>query len=231
MASRAYCASCGREVWLGRNGGCQFGHPVSDLSNAREARPGSNAAPVAGVTAAASTAAVAAPPALDAGGFAAGVPSATDRDPLTSPEDDFFLGRDLSWMDTDCVGRRVVARLLDQVTVVLLILPLDLGLLAVVGDSGAFQLMANLIGFGVIAGYFVVAEALTGRTLWKKVLGLEVRTEEGKRPSILQTLLRQVLMMVDSMFFAMVGIITMSKTGKNQRIGDLLAKTVVVRTG
>lgn len=68
MARKGFCASCGREVWLGRDGGCQFGHPASQMSGVREADPRSAqaAAPAVRTTAPpsqpAAPAAQAAPP-------------------------------------------------------------------------------------------------------------------------------------------------------------------------
>ena len=88
---------------------------------------------------------------------------------------------------------------------------------------------------GIAAAIFVypmVFETLwRGRTPGKAALGLRVYTEEGAPVGWLQSFIRSVLQLVD--FFIPPGglcaVLTALFTRKSQRLGDLVAGTVVVR--
>ena len=81
--------------------------------------------------------------------------------------------------------------------------------------------------------YGTVAEALFGRTLGKKLLGLEVRTEAGLAISWWQALVRNGLRLIDelppSLYLVGLGLILVGP--KPQRLGDRLAHTLVVVAG
>ena len=62
-------------------------------------------------------------------------------------------------------------------------------------------------------------------------LGLRiVREEDGGVPTLGQTTIRWLLLIVDGIFFGLVGIILISNSARHQRLGDSVAKTLVVRT-
>lgn len=79
--------------------------------------------------------------------------------------------------------------------------------------------------------YFWLTQALWGRTLGMRLFGLRVVTSHGGRPGLLATLLRTLLMAVDwlPMLFVL-GALVIWVTPRNQRLGDLVARTVVVRS-
>jgi uncharacterized RDD family membrane protein YckC len=74
-------------------------------------------------------------------------------------------------------------------------------------------------------------EALTGRTLGKALLGLRVvRAADGGHPSAPALAARTLLRIVDGLpFFYALGVLVMLVTPGRQRIGDLAARTIVVR--
>jgi uncharacterized RDD family membrane protein YckC len=135
------------------------------------------------------------------------------------------------------LGSRILAYLLDMVIVTLGIL---VGLLAValigqasdvvVPDWVALTMVLVLLP-GWWLGYFIAFETLwRGRTPGKAALGLRVVTREGAPVRFRHAAIRALLGIVDFLimggFFAVVFILL---TRDNQRLGDLVAGTLVLR--
>ncbi len=80
--------------------------------------------------------------------------------------------------------------------------------------------------------YDLVSELLlNGQSLGKKVMGIKVISLSGEPPSFSQYLNRWVFRLVDFTFSSqMVGFILVAATEKKQRLGDLIAGTVLVKT-
>jgi uncharacterized RDD family membrane protein YckC len=73
--------------------------------------------------------------------------------------------------------------------------------------------------------YFPVIEGMTGQTLGKKLMGIRVVTLAGGQITFGTALVRHIFDIIDVSFA--VGILVMKSSDKRQRIGDLIAKTVV----
>lgn len=88
-----------------------------------------------------------------------------------------------------------------------------------------------LISFGLWFGYGVVLEWLwRGQTLGKRLLRLAVIDEHGLRLTFSQVLIRNLLRVVDSLpAMYLVGGLVCVLTRRSQRLGDLVATTVVIR--
>jgi uncharacterized RDD family membrane protein YckC len=78
----------------------------------------------------------------------------------------------------------------------------------------------------VIPGYFVIAEYLTGQTLGKSLLGIQVVRESGARISLGQSFVRQLPLIGE---FFLLDVLFALFTEKNQRAFELITKTRVVR--
>lgn len=79
--------------------------------------------------------------------------------------------------------------------------------------------------------YFVVCEGRWGTTPGKRLLGLRVVTTEGRPIGFSEAALRNVLRAADLLPIGyLVGVTTMACTRRFQRLGDLLAGTMVVVT-
>lgn len=126
------------------------------------------------------------------------------------------------------VGSRILAQLLDLMIifafdyVVLNITVIFVGIF----DSILAQVIA---GFVVIAGlflYFILFEGLwNGQTLGKKAVGIRVRMADGLPITMGAALGRNLLRPAD--MFYLVGVLAMFCTPRSQRIGDLVANTMV----
>lgn len=141
---------------------------------------------------------------------------------------------------TDVVGTRVGQYLLDGLltavpTIVLLLVvggivaaSTDPDTIVAVAVGG--YLVAILVGLA--AGFVVHAywpSAHQGQTPGMAWLKLRiVREEDGGVPSLGQCVVRWLLLVVDA-FAGIVGLIVMSTAARHQRVGDMAARTLVVR--
>jgi uncharacterized RDD family membrane protein YckC len=108
----------------------------------------------------------------------------------------------------------------------------DLGDRLLAGDPTVWPdaTIVHLIGVGAIVVYASIAEGLFGRTLGKHLMGIEVRSAQGGAPvAWWQAVVRNALRVVDEFPAAyLVGLISILIGPKPQRIGDRLARTMVV---
>jgi uncharacterized RDD family membrane protein YckC len=82
-------------------------------------------------------------------------------------------------------------------------------------------------------GYFTLFEAFwNGQTPGKKIARIRVIQRSGRPIGILESMARNFIRMVDQIptFYA-VGIVAVFVTRQNQRLGDMVAGTIVVRDG
>ena len=83
-----------------------------------------------------------------------------------------------------------------------------------------------------LVAYFVVFEALWGRTLGKLITGTIVIDRNGRAPGFAKALVRTVLRLIEVNLLLIGGLpagIALLVTKRHQRLGDLLAGTYVVR--
>jgi uncharacterized RDD family membrane protein YckC len=90
------------------------------------------------------------------------------------------------------------------------------------------MLLGGLAYFLGILLYFSLFEGLLGKTPGKWLTRIEVRKEDGSPCTLGPGFLRNVLRIVDAMFYYMVGAVAIGATLKWQRLGDLASGTVVV---
>lgn len=92
-----------------------------------------------------------------------------------------------------------------------------------------------IVVFALFSGYFVFFEWLwSGQTPGKRLLKLRVIREDGRPITLWEALARNLLRIFDAVpgFFLpvySVGLITIFASGRDQRVGDMFAGTVVVR--
>jgi uncharacterized RDD family membrane protein YckC len=84
-----------------------------------------------------------------------------------------------------------------------------------------------LLALGV--GYYVLCEAATGATLGKRIVGIHVVGEDGDHLTFEASLVRNLVRLVDCLFFYLVGGIFALTSPHGQRLGDRAAHTLVVR--
>jgi uncharacterized RDD family membrane protein YckC len=118
-------------------------------------------------------------------------------------------------------------------------------LIAAAGEGSVSGAIEDTVGLGVGLllvllfvvqwVYFVVLEGIWGTTPGKRALGLRVVTTTGRPIDFRAAALRNILRAADSMPLAylaglvsVVGLVTMALTKRFQRLGDLVAGTMVI---
>jgi len=133
----------------------------------------------------------------------------------------------------DATGRRIVAALIDFMPLIGLFVLMAAAFGDVTSGDGGFGVGLSggpFILYAVLSlAYYVVLEALTGRTLGKMIMGLEVVRLDGEPYGLTACLIRNVLRIIDGLpVLYLVGLISVAVTSKKQRLGDLAAGTLVV---
>jgi uncharacterized RDD family membrane protein YckC len=128
------------------------------------------------------------------------------------------------------LGSRFIARLLDTVIQLVLIITLAMGT-GLASPPGYVRASVVVLIFFVIFAYDVPFELLNGgRTIGKMTAGIRVVSVGGEPVSFLGSAIRNILRIVDFLpVFYAVGSIALVATSRDQRLGDLAAGTVVVR--
>jgi uncharacterized RDD family membrane protein YckC len=96
-----------------------------------------------------------------------------------------------------------------------------------------FSIALSLVAYFIISiGYGIVLEwYLNGQTMGKRILRLRVMDVQGMRLSFSQVVIRNLLRFVDTLpIFYLVGGMTCLMSKHIQRLGDIAANTIVVRT-
>jgi uncharacterized RDD family membrane protein YckC len=95
------------------------------------------------------------------------------------------------------------------------------------GDGFVVNGFPAFILFLISLFLWPVSESFSGQTIGKRLVGLKVVDESHKEIKTRQAFIRFIFGYIDLCFF-LVGLIVASTNNKKQRIGDLVAKTVVI---
>ena len=87
------------------------------------------------------------------------------------------------------------------------------------------------ITYGLIFVYYTLLEALTAASVGKLVFRLRVTMDDGTRPAVAAVVVRNLIRLPEVLFWYIPSGISCLANAKNKRLGDLAAKTVVVRRG
>jgi uncharacterized RDD family membrane protein YckC len=131
-------------------------------------------------------------------------------------------------------GRRIVATIADGLIFGALfsVMTMLFGNITSVGPAnwnGSMPVLPSLL-YGVIGVlYYILLEGYLGQTVGKMVLGIKVvREDNGEVPGLGGATIRTLLRLIDGLFSYLVAFIAVLISGKNQRLGDMAAHTLVV---
>jgi uncharacterized RDD family membrane protein YckC len=125
------------------------------------------------------------------------------------------------------VGRRIVAGLIDLMLVTTVVIAVFRA-----GNDTALTPTASLVFSLITLVYYFAGEVAAGQTLGKHLLGIEVRRTDGTRADATRIAVRTLMRLVDWIpTLYGLGLAVMASTRRRQRLGDVLAGTVVVRRG
>lgn len=125
----------------------------------------------------------------------------------------------------DVVWRRAVAVIIDIILIGIVTSAIG-GVFAQV----RLGVIGSLIGLVLSFGYYIYLEGTYGQTIGKMALDIVVVTENGQHIDYGAAAIRTLLRIIDVLpAFYVVGIIFVLVTDRKQRLGDMLADTMVVR--
>ena len=128
------------------------------------------------------------------------------------------------------VGLRAVATIID--TVLLMVVGYVVAMFSGGTTAAGFQLQGApfLLWLVFAIAYYIIMEAQFGATIGKRLIGLRVvKLDAGARIDWQAAIVRNVLRLVDGLFFYLIGAILVWASAKRQRLGDRVAGTVVIR--
>lgn len=131
------------------------------------------------------------------------------------------------------LGSRIVAQVLDSIIkfVVILIAAVAFGVFGSVAPEPGLLFIGFLIFNAVLAiAYDVVFEVTqNGRTPGKMATGIRTVMVGGAPVTFVPSLIRNILRLIDALpTFYLIAMVSVLVTERNQRLGDLLAGTIVV---
>lgn len=135
--------------------------------------------------------------------------------------------------ETKVVGRRVAQYVIDYVLAG--IIPAIAYWLFDRGHGvahGVGWTVATVIALAIYLWYWVLRPySHAGQSFGMQLLGLRVISKSGGPASMTQLFIRGVLLIIDMIFFGLVGLVAMLVSRYHQRIGDHVARTLVVSAG
>jgi len=140
------------------------------------------------------------------------------------------------------LGQRIVAAIIDAIIVGIAVAVVSgvfmFSGLGMFGPPRMWHMFASpwvwapwmwLVGLLIPVGYYTYLEGTSGQTIGKRIVNIKVVKADGSRCDMSSAFLRSILRIIDSLFIGIVGIIVISTTEKKQRIGDIVANTIVVK--
>ncbi len=138
--------------------------------------------------------------------------------------------------------KRAIARIIDWAVVLLYIYFVNLLLSSIVGRNwtSMHPVLYVIIEWIPMALYSLIMEiSMNGQSIGKKAMAIKVITLEGGQPTLSQYLIRWIFRTVDFfwwavfinpflIFFVFAGLICVIVTPYSQRIGDLVAGTILI---
>ncbi|MBI5679365.1 MAG: RDD family protein [Methanobacterium sp.] len=132
--------------------------------------------------------------------------------------------------------RRIGAYLIDAIVlsiiaVIIVVFSLVIQYIYFNPDDVQIYLILIILFVPLYYGYFFLMEGLfNGRTIGKMVLGLRVvREKDQSRIGFKKSAIRNLLRMIDEFFWYLVGVLLIHGSDKNQRLGDSVAHTIVIK--
>ena len=90
-------------------------------------------------------------------------------------------------------------------------------------------LLGSLLWIVFFLVYYVYMEGSRGQTIGKMLTRIKVVSEDGGKINMNQALIRNVLRIIDAIAFYLVGAVLIWRSEKKQRLGDSVAKTIVIK--
>jgi uncharacterized RDD family membrane protein YckC len=130
------------------------------------------------------------------------------------------------------IGKRIMGGIIDIIILMLFAFVYNrfFGAVGAETKGGVYHISGWLIFimYVIVFLYFIILEATTGKTVGKYIVKTKVVNKEGNILSWPQAVIRNIMRIIDGFAFYIVALIAMLISRKNQRLGDMLAKTYVI---
>ena len=87
----------------------------------------------------------------------------------------------------------------------------------------------GILSFAFYIAYYTYLEGTRGQTIGKMITKIKVFREDGTPIDMEQAFKRSILRVIDGLFVYLICAILIWRSDKQQRLGDTVAKTVVVK--
>ena len=132
------------------------------------------------------------------------------------------------------LGERIVARLIDLAGFAVLYIIVLILMIASFRNSGTLGVVLIIIFLVIFVFYDLVCElTMDGQTFGKKIMKIKVISLDGGQPTFGQYLMRWIFRVIDFGFifgWGLVALVCVAVSKNHQRIGDMLAKTTLIKT-
>ena len=130
---------------------------------------------------------------------------------------------------------RIVAAVIDLLIILILswfFIYIFVQFFETMGADSMIQRFVFMLPVLIIILYHTLSELLAnGQSLGKKALGIRVVRLDGQKAGFREALLRALVLFLDLVFsMGVLGILTISTSRRKQRLGDMAANTVVIKS-
>jgi uncharacterized RDD family membrane protein YckC len=134
-------------------------------------------------------------------------------------------------IETRVTGRRFIQFLIDHIIVGVIASLLGWALIRGTGTTRAILIAVLVVVDLAWAFWYWVYRPYSahGQTFGMQAMGIRVISRDGGPASMMQLLIRAVLLIIDELIVFLVGFVTIMLSRYRQRIGDHAAKTLVVK--
>jgi uncharacterized RDD family membrane protein YckC len=130
-------------------------------------------------------------------------------------------------MEYQGIGIRFVSLVIDS-----LIISIIFGVLGSILGAGMMRQgswSVGLLSFAFYIAYYTYLEGTRGQTIGKMITKIKVVREDGRPIDMEQAFKRNILRVIDGFVAYLIGAVLIWRSDKQQRLGDTVAKTVVVK--
>lgn len=132
-------------------------------------------------------------------------------------------------LDTRVTGRRVVATIIDSIVLGVLVRILGIDVPTDGRDLTELSFGGSAAAAVVVLLYYILLEGTVGRTVGKFATGIRVVSQDGGKAGLVSALVRTLLRVIDGLLGYLVALIIVVNSDRRRRLGDMAAKTLVVR--
>jgi len=135
------------------------------------------------------------------------------------------------------IGIRLAAQVIDSIPFFVIFWIVGLSIASIYGGltptgfelTGTPALLAGGITLIIWLAYFTILEGTIGQTAGKMICKIKVVKEDETSCNLYTSFIRNILRPVDAIGGYLVGAILIARSDKKQRLGDRVAKTIVVK--